>query len=51
MIGRHEEAIAAYDAALKIKPDDHEALTTKEYAASLGAIELGRYMKTAKDIC
>jgi tetratricopeptide (TPR) repeat protein len=34
-----EAAIAAYDAALKIKPDDHEALNNKGIALD----ELGRY--------
>ncbi|MDA0268046.1 MAG: tetratricopeptide repeat protein [Cyanobacteria bacterium] len=38
-LGRYEEAIAAYDAALAIKPDKHEALNNKGIA--LG--NLGRY--------
>ena len=35
----HEEAIAAYDAVLQIKPDDHKALYNKSNALS----DLGRY--------
>jgi tetratricopeptide (TPR) repeat protein len=38
-LGRYEEAIAAYDAALAIQPDDHDALNGKGIA--LG--NLGRY--------
>ncbi|MBW4459592.1 MAG: tetratricopeptide repeat protein [Nodosilinea sp. WJT8-NPBG4] len=37
--GRYEEAIAAYDQALAIKPDKHEALYNKGYSLSV----LGRY--------
>ncbi len=37
--GSFEEAIAAYDAALKIKPDNHEALNNKGIALD----ELGQY--------
>ena len=38
-LGRNEEAIASYDRALQIKPDDHEALNNRGIA--LG--KLGRY--------
>lgn len=38
-LGRYEEAIVAYDAAIAIKPDYHEALSIK----GLVLFGLGRY--------
>lgn len=38
-LGRYEDAITVYDAALDMKPDKHEALNSK----SVSLLQLGRY--------